>query len=57
MTTMMQVTKLGKDGQVLCHWFALCDREATDAVKHPVLGLVPCCARCAAFARGEREEK
>jgi hypothetical protein len=33
-----------------CRWFALCNRPATTAVPHPVLGMVPCCDRCAAFA-------
>jgi hypothetical protein len=46
----MKITKV-RDGKVLCHWFALCEREATDGVGHPVLGTVPCCAKCAAFAR------
>lgn len=30
-----------------CRWFALCDREATTTLPHPVLGRVPTCHRCA----------
>lgn len=30
-----------------CEWFALCDRPADGTVKHPILGNVPCCKRCA----------
>ena len=37
-------------GQV-CQWFALCDREATTTVAHPILGDVPACERCAERAR------
>lgn len=36
----------------ICQWFALCDREATQSVPHPVLGDVPTCDRCASFANG-----
>lgn len=32
----------------ICEWFALCDRPADGVVSHPILGDVPCCARCAA---------
>lgn len=32
----------------ICEWFALCDRETTTCLPHPILGWVPCCARCAA---------
>ncbi len=35
-----------------CFWFAMCDREATCVVAHPILGDVPCCGRCARFAKG-----
>lgn len=35
-----------------CRWFALCDRESTCFVDHPVLGPVPCCDKCALQARG-----
>jgi hypothetical protein len=34
------------ENRVICSWFALCDRPATDVVQHPVLGGVPVCARC-----------
>lgn len=34
----------------LCEWFARCTRPAVTKVPHPVLGEVPCCAKCAAFA-------
>lgn len=37
--------------KTLCAWFALCTREAVTTVPHPVLGDVPCCQRCADFAR------
>jgi hypothetical protein len=30
-----------------CQWFALCDNSADGVVKHPVLGNVPTCRRCA----------
>lgn len=33
-----------------CRWFLNCVRPATTTVPHPVLGDVPCCAQCAAFA-------
>jgi hypothetical protein len=36
-------------GELVCEWFALCERTATTAVPHPILGLVPTCARHAAF--------
>jgi hypothetical protein len=29
-----------------CQWFFLCRSEATAAVRHPILGLVPVCDRC-----------
>lgn len=39
----------------VCQWFLLCTRPATTTVKHPILGEVPCCAECAAFAtRGDK---
>jgi hypothetical protein len=31
----------------VCRWFALCDHPAVGVIKHPILGLVPCCQRCA----------
>lgn len=33
-----------------CKWFARCGRSATGTTPHPVLGAVPTCDRCAAFA-------
>lgn len=30
-----------------CQWFALCDNASDGNVKHPTLGLVPTCQRCA----------
>jgi len=38
--------------QVKCQWFARCTRPAVTSVPHPVLGEVPCCQKCADFARG-----
>lgn len=35
---------------IVCQWFVLCDRTATVAVDHPILGSVPACDRCAARA-------
>lgn len=32
---------------ITCEWFALCTREATTYLPHPVLGRVPACQRCA----------
>ena len=37
---------------VTCQWFLRCEREAITTVAHPILGAVPCCAPCAAFANG-----
>lgn len=37
-----------------CQWFLMCDRPAVTTVKHPVLGDVPCCQRCADFAEPKR---
>lgn len=34
-------------GQVGCRWFARCDLPADGIVKHPILGDVPTCKRCA----------
>jgi hypothetical protein len=39
-----------------CRWFLLCDNVATTAVRHPILGLVPTCARCAARVARNVEE-
>lgn len=33
-----------------CQWFLRCDNAATGTTPHPVLGDVPTCDRCAAFA-------
>lgn len=33
-----------------CAWFAGCGRPATGTTPHPILGDVPTCDRCAAFA-------
>lgn len=30
-----------------CEWFALCTNDAVGTAKHPVLGQVPICQRCA----------
>jgi hypothetical protein len=38
----------------VCRWFLLCTRPATTEVEHTVLGMVPCCEKCAAFARGAK---
>lgn len=32
---------------VMCRWFAKCDQLTTVGLPHPVLGVVPCCLRCA----------
>lgn len=31
----------------VCEWFVRCDNNTTTGLEHPVLGLVPCCTRCA----------
>ncbi|QIN94208.1 hypothetical protein PP459_gp025 [Streptomyces phage Wakanda] len=31
----------------MCEWFAKCTNEADGVVKHPILGDVPTCQRCA----------
>lgn len=36
-----------------CEWFILCERPATGLTPHPVLGQVPTCDKCAAFAKGD----
>ncbi len=33
--------------QIDCRYFALCDRSADGIVRHPILGDVPTCRRCA----------
>jgi hypothetical protein len=50
---MYEITRDSKTGEIVavtaqCEWFARCDRTTDYAVKHPVLGWVTCCARCAA---------
>lgn len=37
--------------QVKCGWFALCVRDASTYVPHPVLGAVPVCTECAETVR------
>jgi hypothetical protein len=32
---------------IQCAVFALCDREAVQAIHNPILGAVPACERCA----------
>lgn len=32
---------------IICQWFARCANATTKAAKHPVLGPVPICDRCA----------
>lgn len=34
-----------------CQWFLLCTNPATGTTPHPILGDVPTCARCDAFAK------
>jgi|HubBroStandDraft_6_1064221.scaffolds.fasta_scaffold27386_9 hypothetical protein len=35
-----------------CQWFLRCQNAATGTTPHPVLGAVPTCDRCNAFAGG-----
>lgn len=35
------------DERPFCEWYALCDREAIGTTKHPIIGDVPICQRCA----------
>lgn len=30
-----------------CEWFARCDNQTDRVATHPILGMVPCCDRCA----------
>ncbi len=30
-----------------CEWYAMCANPTSKGLKHPILGLVPCCQRCA----------
>ena len=48
---MKKVAKAKKIPVPLCQWFLKCFEPAVEMVPHPVLGQVPCCARCAAFAK------
>lgn len=32
---------------MMCQWFALCTNDAHGTVRHPILGNVPTCDRCA----------
>lgn len=34
-------------GRPMCEWYALCDHDAVGTTKHPILGDVPICQRCA----------
>ena len=59
---MKKVAKAKKIPVPLCQWFLKCFEPAVEMVPHPVLGQVPCCARCAAFvafceqnAKGKRK--
>src|SRR5262245_36485727 len=36
-----------------CRWFRNCERHATGATEHPVLGHIGTCDRCHKFATGE----
>jgi hypothetical protein len=45
-------TGLPQGTHTRCQWFANCSRAAVTTVQHPVLGGVPCCQKCADFARG-----
>jgi hypothetical protein len=50
------VTKiLEASDNVTCQAFALCDRPAEGAVRHPVLGAYLSCARCAAKLEADLE--
>jgi hypothetical protein len=40
-------------GHPMCQWFLMCTNEAIATVRHPILGDVPVCARCKAFAEGK----
>jgi hypothetical protein len=42
----MPDTEVPAEGTV-CEWYALCDHPATIFVRHPILGPVPTCDRCA----------
>ncbi len=44
---------VGPAGLGACQWFARCDNYATGLTSHPVLGVVPTCDRCAAFAEAK----
>lgn len=40
-----------------CQWFLRCLQPATTTVKHPILGDVPCCAKCKALAKRTRDQR
>jgi hypothetical protein len=40
----------GDNALVDCRWFIQCGRKATGTTKHPIMGDVPTCDRCAKFA-------
>jgi hypothetical protein len=39
-----------KNRRDICEYFVLCDKPVTTYVKHPTIGLVPCCEKCADFS-------
>jgi hypothetical protein len=41
----------------ICQWFLRCTNEATGTTPHPILGEVPTCDRCAAFAQPDVDER
>jgi hypothetical protein len=43
----MSPTTLNADHNITCQSFAMCDRPATGAYRHPILGAVLSCQRCA----------
>jgi hypothetical protein len=34
----------------MCEYFVMCTKPAVVLVKHPIIGLVPCCEKCAKFS-------
>lgn len=43
-----QVAQAVEPLPVQCEWFVLCDGFTHRAIRHPILGPVPTCARCEA---------